>query len=59
LLFGVEIGGGESKDLLLFFASYSGFDSALYRNVDAKGHFSQENGPSHDLQMEALESKPL
>jgi hypothetical protein len=31
----------------------------LYRNVDAKGHFSQENDPSHDLQSAALESKPL
>jgi hypothetical protein len=38
---------------------YSGFDSALYRNVDAKGHFSQENATSHDLQVAALESKPL
>jgi hypothetical protein len=38
---------------------YSGFDSAPYRNIDAKGHFSQENDPSHDLQMAALESKPL
>jgi hypothetical protein len=31
----------------------------LYRNVGAKGHFSQENDPSHDLQVAALESKPL
>jgi hypothetical protein len=38
---------------------YSGFDSALYRNVDAKGYFPQENATSHDLQMAALESKPL
>ncbi len=38
---------------------YSGFDSALYRNVGAKGHFSQENATSHDLQVARLESKPL
>jgi hypothetical protein len=38
---------------------YSGFDSAPYRNVDAKGHFSQENSTSHEFQMAALESKPL
>jgi hypothetical protein len=38
---------------------YSGFDSALYRNVNAKGHFSQENDPSHELQTATLESKPL
>jgi hypothetical protein len=53
-------------------ARYSGFDSALYKNVDAKGHFSQpgprrqvfvagveENATSHDLQIATLESKPL
>jgi hypothetical protein len=40
-------------------AGYSGFDSALYRNVDAKGHFSQENALSHELQTATLESKLL
>jgi hypothetical protein len=40
-------------------ACYSGFDSALYRNVDAKWHLSQENATSHELQIAALESKPL
>jgi hypothetical protein len=40
-------------------AHYSGFDSSLYRNVDAEWHFSQENATSHDLQIAALESKPL
>jgi hypothetical protein len=52
--------------------SYSGFDSAPYRNVNAKWHFPQpgprrqvfvagveENATSHDLQMAARESKPL
>jgi hypothetical protein len=39
--------------------SYSGFDSALYRNLDAKWHFPQENATSHDLQMATCESKPL
>jgi hypothetical protein len=38
---------------------YSGFDSALYRYVDAKWHFHQENATSHDFQTAALESKPL
>jgi hypothetical protein len=38
---------------------YSGFDSALYRNVNAKWHFSQENATSHDLKIATLESKPL
>jgi hypothetical protein len=51
---------------------YSGFDSALYRKLDAKGHFSQpgpqrqvflagveENATSHDLQMATSQSKPL
>jgi hypothetical protein len=37
----------------------SGFDSALYRKVEAKWHFSQENATSHDLQMATYESKPL
>jgi hypothetical protein len=41
------------------FSSYSGFDSALYRNVDAEWHFSQENAASYDLPIAALESKPL
>ncbi len=40
-------------------AGYSGFDSALYRNVDSKWHFPQENATSHDLQMATRESKPL
>ena len=38
---------------------YSGFDSALYRNVNAKWHFPQENATTHDPKMAALESKPL
>jgi hypothetical protein len=38
---------------------YSGFDSAVYRKLDAKGHFSQENATSHDLKMATCESKPL
>jgi hypothetical protein len=38
---------------------YSGFDSAHYRNVDAKWHFPQENATSHDLQRATRESKPL
>jgi hypothetical protein len=38
---------------------YSGFDSALYRNLEAKWHFSQENATSCDLQVAACESKPL
>ncbi len=41
------------------FCGYSGFDSAPYRNVCAKWHFSQENATAHDLQMTTLESKPL
>jgi len=41
------------------FGRYSGFNSALYRKVEAKWHFSQENATSHDLQMETFESKPL
>ena len=41
------------------FSRYSCFDSGLYRNVDAMWHFSQENATSHDLQMAALESRPL
>jgi hypothetical protein len=40
-------------------ASYSGFDSAFYRNVDSKWHFPQENATSHDPQMATRESKPL
>jgi hypothetical protein len=42
----------------IVFRGYSGFDSALYRNLDAKGHFPQENDPSHDLKMATCESKP-
>jgi hypothetical protein len=38
---------------------YSGFDSALYGNLDAKWQFSQENATSHGLQMATFESKPL
>jgi hypothetical protein len=38
---------------------YSGFDSALYRTLEAKWHFSQDNATSHDLQMATFESKPL
>jgi hypothetical protein len=38
---------------------YSGFDSALYRILGAKWHFSQENATSHALQMATFESKPL
>jgi len=38
---------------------YSGFDSALYRKLEAKWHFYQENATSHELQMETCESKPL
>jgi hypothetical protein len=50
----------------------SGFDSALYRKLDARGHFSQpdpqrqvfvagveENATSHDLQMATSQSKSL
>jgi hypothetical protein len=40
-------------------AGHSGFDSALYRNVNAEWHFSYENATSHEPQMAALESKPL
>src|SRR5208283_325058 len=39
--------------------SYSGFDSAPYRNLDAEWHFPQENATLHDLQMSTSESKPL
>jgi hypothetical protein len=38
---------------------FSGFDSALYRNHDAKWDFPQENASSHHLQMAPRESKPL
>jgi len=38
---------------------YSGFDSPLYRKLEAKWHFPQENAASHELQMETCESKPL
>jgi hypothetical protein len=38
---------------------YSGFDSGLYRILDAKWHFSQENATLHHLQMTTFESKPL
>jgi len=38
---------------------YSGFDSALFKNLDAKWHFPQENAALLDLQMSTRESKPL
>jgi hypothetical protein len=37
--------------------SYSGFDSGLYRILDAKWHFSKEKATLHDLQMTTFESK--
>jgi hypothetical protein len=40
-------------------SNYSGFDSGLYRILDAKWHFSQENATLHHLQMTTFESKPL
>jgi hypothetical protein len=49
----------STVELWTFAADYSGFDSALYRNHDAKWHFPQENATSHDLQMATRESKPL
>jgi hypothetical protein len=39
--------------------NYSGFDSAHYRKLDAKWHFSQENATLHDFKMATVESKPL
>jgi hypothetical protein len=42
-----------------FRAFYSGFDSGLYRILDAKWHFSQENATLHHLQITTFESKPL
>jgi len=39
--------------------AYSGFDSALFKNLDAKWHFPQENATLLDLQMSTRESKPL
>jgi len=44
---------------VVFFADYSGFDSALLRNLDAKWHFPEENAALLDLQMSTRESKPL
>jgi len=38
---------------------YSGFDSALYRKLDAKWRFPQENATLHDLKVPTCESKPL
>jgi len=38
---------------------YSGFDSALFKNLDAQWHFPQENATLLDLQMSTRESKPL
>jgi len=40
-------------------AGYSGFDSALYRKLDAKWRFPQENATLHDLKVSTCESKPL
>ena len=39
--------------------AYSGFNSALYRNLEAKWHLSQENATPHELQMATCELKPL
>ena len=50
---------GYDTSVILLGNGYSGFDSALSRNVVAKGHFSQENDPSHNLQRATPESKPL
>ena len=38
---------------------YSGFDSAVYRNLNAERHFPQENATLHNLNMATFESKPL
>jgi hypothetical protein len=40
-------------------ADYSGFNSALYRKLDAEWHFSQENATLHDFKRATVESKPL
>jgi len=40
-------------------SSYSGFDSAPYRKLDARWRFPQENATLHDLQVSTCESKPL
>jgi hypothetical protein len=37
---------------------YGGFDSALYRKLDAEWHLSQENATLHDFKMATVESKP-
>jgi hypothetical protein len=39
--------------------AYNGFDSALYRKLDAEWRFSQENATLHDFKMATVESKPL
>jgi len=41
------------------FLYYSGFDSSVYRNLEAKWHFPQKNATLHDLQMATCESKTL
>jgi len=46
-------------NILTLVPRYSGFDSALFRNLDAKWHFPQENATLLDLQMSTRESKPL
>jgi hypothetical protein len=43
----------------LCFCGNSGFDSALYRKLDAERHFSQENATLHEFKMATVESKPL
>jgi hypothetical protein len=43
----------------LHWQSYSGFDSALYRKLDAEWHFSQDNATLHDFETATVESKPL
>jgi len=47
------------RTLVTLRCRYSGFDSALFRNLDAKWHFPQENATLLDLQMSTRESKPL
>jgi len=38
---------------------YSGFDSALYKQIEAEWHFPKENATLHEFQMATYESKPL
>jgi hypothetical protein len=42
-----------------YFVATAVSGSAVYRKLDAKGHFSQENATSHDLKTATCESKPL